>query len=42
MPTISKKGKAMPASPIRKLVPFATAAKKAGKRVIHLNIYMMR
>ncbi len=38
MPTISNKGKAMPASPIRKLVPFATAAKKAGKRVIHLNI----
>lgn len=28
----------MPASPIRKLVPYATAAKKAGKKVIHLNI----
>ena len=28
----------MPDSPIRKLAPFATAAKKAGKRVIHLNI----
>jgi len=28
----------MPASPIRKLVPYATAAKAAGKRVIHLNI----
>ena len=28
----------MPASPIRKLVPFAEAAKKAGKKVLHLNI----
>ena len=28
----------MPDSPIRKLAPFATAAKQAGKRVIHLNI----
>ncbi len=28
----------MPASPIRKLVPFAEAAKKAGKKVYHLNI----
>ena len=28
----------MPDSPIRKLAPFATAAKAAGKRVIHLNI----
>ena len=28
----------MPASPIRKLVPYATAAKAAGKRVLHLNI----
>ena len=28
----------MPDSPIRKLAPFATAAKEAGKRVIHLNI----
>ncbi len=28
----------MPSSPIRKLTPFANAAKKAGKRVIHLNI----
>lgn len=38
MPSVSNKGKAMPASPIRKLVPYATAAKKAGKKVIHLNI----
>lgn len=28
----------MPASPIRKLVPFAEAAKKRGTRVFHLNI----
>ena len=28
----------MPDSPIRKLAPFATAAKAAGKHVIHLNI----
>ena len=38
MPNISKVGLAMPSSPIRKLMPFANAAKKAGKRVIHLNI----
>ena len=38
MPTISKKGYAMPASPIRKLTPFADAAKKAGKKIYHLNI----
>ena len=38
MPRISRKGQAMPDSPIRKLAPFATAAKQAGKRVIHLNI----
>ena len=28
----------MPASPIRKLVPFAEAAKKKGTKVYHLNI----
>jgi len=38
MPTISKKGKMMPASPIRKLVPFAEEAKKRGMKVYHLNI----
>lgn len=38
MPTISDKGMAMPQSPIRKLVPFAEAAKKRGAKVIHLNI----
>ncbi|MBT6649811.1 MAG: pyridoxal phosphate-dependent aminotransferase [Flavobacteriales bacterium] len=38
MPKISNKGIAMPESPIRKLVPFAEAAKKKGKKVYHLNI----
>ena len=38
MPGISDKGKAMPASPIRKLVPFAEDAKKKGRKVYHLNI----
>ena len=38
MPRLSQKGANMPASPIRKLVPYATAAKAAGKRVLHLNI----
>jgi aspartate aminotransferase len=35
---ISKRGQAMPASPIRKLVPYAEAAKKKGIKVYHLNI----
>lgn len=35
---ISKRGHDMPASPIRKLVPFAEAAKKKGIKVYHLNI----
>ena len=38
MPSISQKGQRMPASPIRKLVPFAEAAKKRGTQVLHLNI----
>jgi aspartate aminotransferase len=38
MPIISDKGKAMPASPIRKLVPFAEEAKRKGRKVYHLNI----
>jgi aspartate aminotransferase len=38
MPDISQRGKEMPASPIRKLVPYAEAAKKRGVRVYHLNI----
>jgi len=38
MPNISKKGFAMPESPIRKLVPFADQAKSRGVKVHHLNI----
>lgn len=38
MPNISQKAHDMPASPIRKLVPFAEAAKKLGRKVYHLNI----
>jgi len=38
MPKISEKGKMMPASPIRKLVPYAEEAKKKGRKVYHLNI----
>ncbi|OIO99622.1 MAG: aspartate aminotransferase [Bacteroidetes bacterium CG2_30_33_31] len=38
MPKISNKGKLMPESPIRKLVPFADAAKERGIKVYHLNI----
>lgn len=38
MPNTSNKGKHMPPSPIRKLVPFAEKAKKAGTKVYHLNI----
>lgn len=35
---ISDRGQMMPASPIRKLVPYAEAAKKRGVQVYHLNI----
>jgi aspartate aminotransferase len=38
MPKISQKGEHMPASPIRKLSPFAEKAKLEGKKVYHLNI----
>jgi aspartate aminotransferase len=38
MPKISEKGLHMPASPIRKLTPFADKAKLDGKKVYHLNI----
>jgi aspartate aminotransferase len=38
MPEISEKGIAMPASPIRRLVPFAEEAKRKGRKVYHLNI----
>jgi aspartate aminotransferase len=38
MPVIAHRGAMMPPSPIRKLVPFADAAKKRGTKVYHLNI----
>ena len=38
MPKISNKGKIMPESPIRKLVPYSEIAKKKGHKVYHLNI----
>ncbi|WP_298741913.1 pyridoxal phosphate-dependent aminotransferase [uncultured Chitinophaga sp.] len=38
MPEISNRGQLMPPSPIRKLVPYAEAAKKKGIKVYHLNI----
>lgn len=38
MPQISKKGASMPSSPVRKLVPFAEAAKKRGIKIYSLNI----
>lgn len=38
MPKVSLKGQNMPASPIRKLTPYADQAKKDGKKVYHLNI----
>jgi aspartate aminotransferase len=38
MPVISKKGMAMPQSPIRKLVPFADKATARGIEIHHLNI----
>jgi len=38
MPKLSNKAALMPASPIRKLVPFSEKAKQQGKKVYHLNI----
>ncbi|MBK9047369.1 MAG: pyridoxal phosphate-dependent aminotransferase, partial [Bacteroidetes bacterium] len=38
MPTISEKAQQMPASPIRKLIPYAEKAKKQGVSIYHLNI----
>lgn len=38
MPTVSHRLHEIPASPIRKLVPLAQAAKKSGVKVYHLNI----
>lgn len=38
MPKISAKGSSMPESPIRKLVPYAEAAIKKGRKIYQLNI----
>jgi len=38
MPSISEKGRLMPASPIRRLVPYSEEAKRKGIKVYHLNI----
>ena len=38
MPLISSKGKNMPESPIRKLVPYAEKAAQLGKKIYYLNI----
>ena len=38
MPKLSQRAGRMPASPIRKLVPYALAAKARGTKVYHLNI----
>lgn len=38
MPSISTRGRELPASPIRKLVPYADQARQKGKEVIFLNI----
>ena len=38
MLNLSERGEKMPASPIRKLVPYAEAAKERGIKVYHLNI----
>lgn len=38
MPHISNKGKLMPESPIRKLVPYADLAQQRGRKIYYLNI----
>lgn len=38
MPKISQRAQKMPASPVRKLVPYALLAKQKGIKVYHLNI----
>ncbi|MFD2725499.1 pyridoxal phosphate-dependent aminotransferase [Hyunsoonleella rubra] len=38
MPSISQKGRNMPESPIRKLVPYAEQAEAEGKHIYYLNI----
>ncbi len=37
-PVVSERGRRMPASPIRKLMPLADAARARGVHVYHLNI----
>ena len=37
-PSVSRRGREVPASPIRRLVPYADAAKRAGRSIYHLNI----
>ena len=37
-PSVSERGRQVPASPIRKLMPLADAAKRRGVNVYHLNI----
>ena len=37
-PRVSERGRTMPASPIRELMPLADAARRRGVRVLHLNI----
>ena len=38
MPSLSTRANEMPASPIRKLVPYAEKAAKRGVKIFHLNI----
>ena len=38
MPELSRRGRRMPPSPIRKLVPYAEEAKRRGTHVYHINI----
>ena len=38
MPTVSHRSETVPLSPFRKLIPYADAAKAAGRHVYHLNI----
>ena len=37
-PSLSQRGRSLPASPIRRLVPYADQAKKSGAEIYHLNI----
>jgi aspartate aminotransferase len=41
MPKLSEKAGKMPASPIRKLVPYAEEAKRRGVKVYHLNLSLI-